>query len=279
MRLVWKPRKAATVELQTRRPWTSCLLVLFFLMSASPAGAWGREGHEIIGKVAEAHLAEPTRRAALQLLSGQALSAVAYWADEVRDARPETMRWHFVNVPRNAPRFDATRDCTHTLEGDCTVAAIHRARVAIANTSRSSEERAEALKFLVHFIGDLHQPLHCADNNDRGGNDVAVVFFRTPTNLHAVWDGGLIQKTGASVEAYVSRLLAWLKLQNQSALAAGTVEAWANECHSLARRHAYRLPEDRVLAGHYYDRSIPVVDAQLSKAGLRLGRMLNELLK
>lgn len=231
--------------------------------------------------MAERFLDDPARRGIRALIGEASLSSVADWADQIRGDRPETAPWHFVDIPFKTSRYDPKRDCA---AGECVIAVIERFRQTLSDRDRPAEERAAALKFLVHFVGDLHQPLHTADRGDRGGNDVRVTFIgekihpfsEKPWNLHAVWDGGLIAQTGLNEAAYQERLQGWLKERSISDLEKGTVIDWAMEAHQAAVDVAYRLPKNRRLSKNYLEKSLPVMDALLAKAGVRLARLLNE---
>ena len=161
--------------------------------------AWGAVGHRVVARIAWAWLtpaAGPRPRRCSAAGVDAVSVAAATWADEVRSARPETYNWHFVDIPSASRDTTPTRDCPATEKGDCVIAEIARARVDLVDARRTSALKAEALKFLIHFVGDLHQPLHAIDNHDRGGNDVSVNALRgeegRATNLHAAWDTGLI---------------------------------------------------------------------------------------
>jgi hypothetical protein len=166
------------------------------------------------------------------------------------------------------------------------VEVISRFQRVLADQDRPQRERAEALRFVTHFVADLHQPLHCADNRDAGGNDVKVVFFgevlrsgsRAPWNLHAVWDSGLIERRGLSVSAYAKRLTKRVASQSADELAAGSGADWALESHQAAVDTAYAFPPDRVLGEEYAELALPVIDDMLAKAGVRLAKVLNEAL-
>ncbi|MCG3114119.1 MAG: S1/P1 nuclease [Candidatus Manganitrophus sp. SA1] len=262
------------------------VLVLFFLFILlfipSPfLYAWGDLGHRIVADVAESYL-DRHARAEIQAFIGEfSLATIADWADKIRGERPETAHWHFVDIPFQTSRYDPKRDCA---EGDCVIAAIQRFKAILADRARSDLERFEALKFLVHFVGDLHQPLHTTNHNDRGGNDLPVTFFEEKLNprsdklwnLHAVWDTGLIERTGLVRPTYVERLREWLKKRSVPALQKGTVVDWALEAHRAAVNVAYPTPEDRKLSKDYFEKSVPVMDELLAKAGVRLARVLNE---
>jgi hypothetical protein len=239
-------------------------------MTAS-GSAWGTTGHQIIAELAQRKLSAAAQAQVTTLLHGATLASVASWADDVRSSRPETARWHFVDIPREESHYEARRDCAPDAQGDCVIAAIERFRRVLADRRRPESERAEALKFLVHFVADLHQPLHCIDDHDRGGNAVQVTLFGQPTNLHAVWDSGLIGHTGLTVAEYVARL------ETADVDASGTPILWAEEAHRAAIDHAYAMPVDHHLDQSYYDANRPVIDVQLARGGTRLARLLNEM--
>jgi hypothetical protein len=124
-----------------------------------------------------------------EILQGERMRDVAYWADQIRPTRRDTARWHFVNIEPGAANYRAERDCREKDgEGDCVIAAIAR---NIEDLKASGERQQMGLKFLIHFVADLHQPFH-AVSEARGGNEIRITFFGKSTNLHAVWDGDLI---------------------------------------------------------------------------------------
>lgn len=243
--------------------------------------AWGDQGHRIIALVAETRLQQGARAAIADLLGEGGLADAAIWADVVKAARPETASWHYVDIPVGATRYDPERDCG---EGNCLVAQVERWRAVLSDPRSLPAERREAVKFLIHLIGDLHQPLHCADDRDRGGNEVLVTFFgeaaepnrRRPWNLHALWDHGLLGRAGLTEVEYARRLSKWLETRSIARIQQGTVADWAWETHRAAVEQAYAVPEDRRLDEGYYRASLPVMDELLAKAGVRLARVLNE---
>lgn len=256
------------------------------LAISHPAFAWGEKGHRIVAIVAEQRLTPAASAAVKGLLGSSNLRDVAAWADQIKGARPETRPWHYVNIPLDRAEYDPARDCWRPRDG-CVVAAIETFRRVLADPHRPRAERAEALKFVTHFVADLHQPLHCADNRDGGGNDVPVVFFgqvlnasgRKPWNLHAVWDAGLIERRGLKPSEYARRLTRQINRGSPGDVERGTVVDWVLESHRAAVETSYRLPPDRVLGHDYADRALPVVDEMLAKAGVRLAGMLNTALE
>lgn len=243
--------------------------------------AWGDQGHRIIALVAETRLQPRARAAIADLLGEDGLADAAVWADGVKAARPDTASWHYVDIPVEATRYDPERDCG---EGNCLVAQIERWQAVLSDPRSPPTERSDAVKFLVHFVGDLHQPLHCADNRDRGGNEVLVTFFgeaaeperNRPWNLHAVWDSGLLRRTGLTEVEYARKLSKRLETRSLTRIQRGTVADWALETHRAAVEQAYAVPEDRSLGERYYRASLPVMEELLAKAGVRLARVLNE---
>lgn len=248
--------------------------------SAATALGWGAAGHRIVGRIAEALLTDRAREAVKVILEGKTLADVSAWADEVRP-RPE-YRWsaplHYVNLEKGATSYIAERDCP---KGECVVAAIERFRRGLADEGASIPDRAEALRFLVHFVGDIHQPLHASPVGDRGGNDVRVTFFGQETNLHRVWDEGLLSRMETLKPRWVDEQLADIQSHRDKGDAVGDRAAcldpvhWAEESYRLALNHAYVVPEDKALGQAYFERNQPVVKERLELAGIRLAQLLN----
>lgn len=248
------------------------LTFCIYFLSIAPAHAWGTLAHRVIAQVALRHIAPDTQHELTKLLGPRSIVEIATAADEWRAARPETAPWHYVNIPFTVSTYNVDRDCPHE---DCVIAAITKYQAILSNRRRGQAARQEALIFLIHLIADLHQPLHCIDNNDRGGNDVAVNLFGIPTNLHATWDSELLHRTRLRERAYTHRLMNWLATQNRDNLQRGTPIDWALEAHDLARQYAYRLPPDHHLRSGYYSANLPIVESQLAKAAVRLAYILN----
>ena len=277
----------------------SCLVL--FLAGPDVALAWGPEGHAIIAEIAEARLGPQALVEAQALMAPEGhrhLDEIASWADAQHDARPETVPWHFVNVPLDASGYDRARDCA---DGNCITVQLPRFVAVLANRDATPASRLDALKFVVHFVGDIHQPLHCADHHDRGGNDLHLSYEGRTTNLHAFWDLGMIESAlgtnlGAGYTpdlAVTNREASHLGLrvtnaQGQSWAPEGLARrmdqvavAWTDECHALAVDAYGRLPADRQPGWQhaYFEAEWPVVETQLERAGIRLAEVLNETLR
>jgi hypothetical protein len=289
------------MKLLTRK--TAPFLAALVLLSAFPqrrAEAWGPSGHRIVALVAMKHLTPQARAQVKAILGDETLADVANWADDVREERPETARWHFVNLPRSASAFSRTRDCADVDGGPgCAVTAIERFAAVLSDASSTPGARADALKFIVHFVGDIHQPLHVSFADNRGGNNIKVKFFNRDSNLHKVWDSGIIGRAGLSDAEFASELEFELRgktgeeefgltgtttRQRVAQVQAGTIDSWANESFALAKSNAYdSVPENSNppprLGQPYYDTNWPVVDFQLIRGGLRLARILNDSLR
>lgn len=259
------------------------ILSLFLLLGSSGRlWAWGQEGHSIIAEIADMNLSASAKAHVAALLGQNAsLASISSWADDIRDDRPETYNWHFVDIPLNADTYEPNRDCLDSSRGDCAINAIERNRKTLLDPTASFQDKKEALMYLVHFIGDIHQPLH-AVGDYRGANDYPVRFFVDPlkktkqdTNLHAVWDSNLIRATVWDWGAYVRRLQDnWLPGKDVKQLTAGTVVDWTLEAHKAARDVAFMNAD---LGQEYLALAQPTVDRQLATAGLRLARLLNEI--
>src|SRR5262249_16710726 len=150
------------------------LAFVLWLDGLEPVRAWGGEGHRIIARIALSLMTSEAADQARALLDAEDFVAVSTWADAVRSERTASATWHFLGIPLDQPTYIAERDCAPTEHGDCVIAALVRARAAIGDPGRTADQRREALKFLIHFVGDFHQPLHDIGNHDRGGNEVAV---------------------------------------------------------------------------------------------------------
>lgn len=253
------------------------LAALGLAVYAVPVMAWGPEGHRLVARLAQGMLT-PAAAARVQdtLGPGETIASLASWADQVRPSRKETEPWHFVDIPIDSAGLDMQRDCSR---GDCVLGKIAEFRRAWRDPNASPQRRREALLFLVHFMGDMHQPLHCSDHRDRGGNDVHVLFFGSRMNLHRVWDSGLLDRL-APEEQLFRILSAALTPRRRAEWSRGTVDDWAAESFAVARRVVYGdLPpggREPSLGAAYERDADPVLEEQIEKAGVRLAAVLNE---
>src|SRR4029453_6738324 len=246
------------------------------LFNGAGSHVWYAEGHRLIARIAESRLTPHTAESVRSILGGQSLASASTWADDIKTQRPQTKPVHFVNIPLEATSYDPVASQCGT--GHCIIAELERDRQALTDSGSTDIERAEALRFLIHLIGDLHQPLHVADHNDHGGNDRNVMLRGELFDLHKVWDGELIKTMSLSEAAYFQRLKTEMDSLNLSEFESGTTIDWAMEGHSIAKEHAYHIPKGSHLGQSYVDENLPLVDLALIKAGVRLAKVLNDAL-
>jgi hypothetical protein len=270
----WR-RRVVAMLLRGGRRFGACVLTLAMLLACAPSAlAWGPRGHAIVARLAEARLTPAALAAAQRLLAprgAQHLGQVANWADGLRDSNPElfrrTKRLHFVNFHSGDCIFVRPRDCRR---GECAVAAIEKYSAILANRANPPAERAEALAFVVHFVADVHQPLHAGYRPDAGGNDFQVRFEGRGTNLHRVWDSGLLATAHLSAAAYARKLEA----MRAPVTAGGTPTAWAEESCRIDRDDGV-YPASRFVGEAYVERERPIAEMRLRQAGARLAAWLN----
>ena len=252
--------------------------------------AWGPKGHAIVGDIAAAHLTPQTRANVQLLLGNDTLASIASWGDQVRKERDESYDWHFVDIPKDAAGFSGERDCfrpqdkhknADTDHHNCVVDRIEIFERTLADENASRAARLEALKWLVHFVGDLQQPLHAVEEA-RGGNDIKLPVFGSAKcgdydcNLHWAWDTLLLEHAGYSEEEYVQRLERLIATEKLAQHATGTPVDWANESHLQARQILEQNPAS--IDEGYYQANIELVNKKLALGGLRLAEALNNTL-
>jgi nuclease S1 len=262
----------------------SLTALALFLTSTSSAIAWGPQGHRVIARVAEERLTPAAKAAIKDLLHpGDTLADVANWADsEGHTAVPESASWHYINVPVNDKKFDPKlihRD-------DNVVAQIKHFRKVLADRSKPRQDRQRALLFLVHFVSDIHQPLHVGDNNDRGGNLTQVQFFNEGTNLHRLWDSDLIHKIGGNDRAWTDRIDREITPETIKEWSKGTVDDWADESLQVAKLAYRQSSTDKqpfasgvTLGEPYLKRAEPLLKEQMARASVRLATELNAIFR
>jgi nuclease S1 len=271
----------STTRLPGRSRFVFAVALLVSLGSTAPTWAWGRLGHRVIARLADKQLT-PTARAAIAALltSGESLADASTWADEHRRELPKTSPWHYVDVPLDEPRYHSVF-AGDVPERGYVVDKIHDFRVAVTDPNQSVEDRRIALRFLVHFVEDLHMPMHVGENNDKGGNRTQVRFFDRGTNLHSLWDSGMIEYVCDTEDFWLRDLAALDTTEARAAAMKGTIEDWATES-LLAARQAYQVPETgkrlksgQKLADAYLDANLPVARRRLYQASVRLAMVLN----
>lgn len=243
---------------------------------AGPAFAWGQTGHRVTGAVAD-HYLSGLARANIQLLLGtESLAQAATWPDEMKSDPAEFWQktaspFHYVTVPTGSSRASAGAPP----EGDG-VTALARFAATLRNPNASLEEKRLALRFSIHIVGDLHQPLHAGRPGDRGGNDVKVSWFGDPSNLHSVWDSGMIDSRQLSHSELAGWLVAAIRPEQVVAWSSADPEVWIAESVAL-RETVYPAGVNPKLSYLYAYQHGAELDGRLSRAGVRIAAYLNRI--
>jgi hypothetical protein len=261
---------------------TNLIFALFASCVASPAVGWDGDGHRIVCAIAWDEMTSPVHQKIEDLLgvvSRGDFADTCTWADEYRDhGHRETTAWHFVNVPPGAAKVNLNRDCKEP--ASCVVAQIEL-YMKLFRSNAATTDKATALKFLAHFVGDVHQPLNVGFAKDRGGNLIKGTFFGHATNLHEIWDTDIIRTNDVVWYSMATELQTKVTDYNRKKWLASSPLDWANESLAIALNPstAYVGQHNGFAFGQVYqDENVPVVFDRLSRAGVRLGHMLNEAL-
>ena len=250
---------------------------LAIIATLLPVRRWGPDGHRIVADIALQRLSPSAADETRRLLGGQSIIDIASWADDARRLFPSTGPWHYVDIQLTDTSYVPSRDCK---ENACVVWALDSRAAILADRTQPDSIRATALKYIVHFVADLHQPLHGGERADKGGNDVKVTFNGRLTNLHSLWDSGLLLSYGQSAADVTQRLRDQIAARKDiDSLSGGTVTQWAMESHDVARDVVYRnLPSSLEITPEYAAAARPVVDERLLRAGIRLAALLERTL-
>lgn len=280
---------------------TQLVTVLLLLTAASGSHAFGAKGHRVSSLLAREHLTPRSATVLSEILGGESMAAASTWVDEMRSSSDNpafwgynhAANWHFINIPPGQsleeadknPRGDAysaLQAFTAVLENRPVPAGPVREALdeyfgGVESAPDAALKRL-ALRFVIHLVADLHQPLHVGYESDRGGNDIQVGWFGTPSNLHQIWDTHLVEYQDLSAAALarkLSRRIAMLPAAEVERIQRATPRQWVQESLVL-RRDAYNVaPFGRNLGESYAEIHVPVVERQLIKAGLRLAALLN----
>ncbi len=261
------------------------VLGLALSLAAPLAMAWGPEGHRIVAELAQRRLTPSAEAEVVRLLAPdhtRRLADVASWPDEMQDDPTlgslwkQTRRQHYVDFGAGDCHYVPERDCR---DGQCVVAGLQHYVSLLSDHGRPDAERLQALKFVVHFVGDEHQPLHAGYRDDKGGNAYQVQFAGRGSNLHRVWDSGLLGTRHLSWQAYADRLVAEgpVRLPATSAHPDNVYADWAEESCRISRDQGV-YPSGHVIEPSYVDAELPIADLRLRIAGQRLAEVLNESL-
>lgn len=268
----------------------------------APALAWGEEGHHIVAMIAEKHLSDAARQEIDTILKGQPVCGlgvgvpvadrmvcVSKWADTSRNStHKHTYNWHFVDITLKRETYDEAKDCEphdQATKGKCGLYGLRHARQILRGEITDPKiSRAQALMFVIHIVGDLHQPLHTV-KEQVGGNLFFVTYFDIPSQLHKVWDEKILQSRmmnlGKTESEYASLLDGQISEADEASFSQGDPVSWLNECHALAITKAYAPlkgtgPGKPALGETYYKANWPVINEQLKRGGVRLAKILKD---
>lgn len=253
------------------------LLSFCFLMLTSSAKEeffWGQTGHRVVGHIADGMLTKKAQKQVRRVLGNLTLAEVSTWMDDVRsdDAYDYAQTWHYTTIPDGETYESADKQ-----ENGDVIWAIEKIVTELKAGNLSAEDEATNLKFLVHLVGDIHQPLHVGNGTDRGGNDVRLQWFGSNTNLHSVWDSRMIDGKQFSYTELANKINHPSKTQVK-AWQAASVRDWAYESMSH-REQVYDVPEDGRLSYVYGYDNFDLVELRLLQAGVRLAGVINDIYK
>lgn len=257
------------------------MMVFAGLLYSAEAYSWGVTGHRTVAEIAQRHLSKKAKRNIKKIIGSQKLANLANWADNVKsdttNVYKETEVWHYVNV-KSGLNYNEFESSIKALTNANLYSQILKEEAVLKNKASSKEEKIFALKFLIHLVGDLHQPLHVGHAEDLGGNQIQLSFFRENTNLHTLWDSKLVdfQKYSYSEYAGVLDIKSNAEvLKDQS----GTLESWLFESYTKASKLYTQTKPNTNYSYDYNYKFSPLLDEQLYLGGVRLAKILNEVLQ
>lgn len=241
---------------------------------ASKVNALGQTGHRVTGELAERHISQHTKNALKNILGYETLAEASTWVDEMRTDPAEFWQktanpYHYVTVPQGETYVEVGAP----KQGDAVFALTQYSKV-IKNKESSKKEKALAIKFIVHIIGDLHQPLHAGNGTDHGGNKVKLKFYREDTNLHRIWDTNLIERRRLSYTEWSNWLDKEISPNDIKLWKTNDPIVWIEE--SIKIRDAV-YPKDESIGYTYLYENMPVIKNRLKQAGIRIAYYLDEL--
>lgn len=252
------------------------LASLLFISIAPAVFAWGQTGHRVTGAIAEQHLTKEAKTQIQKILGSESLAEASTWADEMRSNPAEFWQktaspYHYVSVPEGKTYHEVGAPT----QGD-SVTALNRFSTILKDSKSTREQKQLALRFIVHIVGDLHQPLHAGNGTDRGGNDVKLTFFGQDSNLHRVWDSGLIDRQNLSYTEMSDWLSKRITKQQAKDWMIADPQVWISESTKI--RDTIYPDSDRISWDYNYQ-NIDTVKTRLSQGGVRIAAYLNSLFK
>lgn len=254
----------------------SLLLIVIATLTSFQAWSWGQIGHRVTGAIAENYLTAEAQSEIAKILPNETLSEASTWPDEMRSNPSEFWKktagpYHYVTIPNGKTYAEVGAPA----QGDG-FSALQLFSAQLKSDQTSLEQKQLALRFIIHIIGDLHQPFHAGDGTDRGGNDVKLKFFWQDSNLHRVWDSGLIDNQQLSYTEWSTILLAKISKQQAKQWMVLDPKVWIAES---AKLRASLYPDSDEISWDYQYQNLPIVKERLKMGGVRIAAYLNELFK
>jgi len=242
--------------------------------------SWGYKGHRVTALIAEDYLTPQAKQAVKAILGSETLADVSTWADDVKKDPQygQTASWHYLNLPLGLSYQDFV-EVVGSQSNENISSAIQRAENTLSRTEASTSDKGEALKFLVHFIGDAHQPMHVSRAEDKGGNTIQVRFDGIGTNLHALWDSKLIDHEGLSETELKQKIESDIKPGDIKSYQASRPTKWLYESYTTATMLYQDIAKDNKVTEAQYRQYIQLVHERLAAGGLRLAGVLNDIFK
>lgn len=253
-----------------------CFIAAFILIVSTLKAEnldWGGTGHRTVGQIADNYLKGKTKRKIAKLLDGESLAIVSTFGDDIKSDKQynKFYTWHYINMPLEV-RYEASEKNS---SGDL-LTGIEKCKSVILDENSSKDEKAFYLKMLVHLIGDLHQPMHVGQNEDKGGNTIQVQWFGKGTNLHSVWDSKMIEHYNMTYTELAVNA-SEISKEEVALIQQGTIADWVNDTQTCAAK-VYKSAEiGDNLKFEYMYHNFGMVRSQLQKGGIRLAKVLNEL--
>jgi hypothetical protein len=255
------------------------LLLLLVCISTLILISWGFTGHRTVALIAERHLTLQAKTAVADLLGSESIADVSTWADQVRN-KPEyknTAGWHFLNLPLGLNLTDFEKQ-VKSQDKESVYTALIKQQLVLKSTSSTREQRIEALKYIVHFVGDAHQPMHISRSEDKGGNTIQLQYEGKGTNLHSLWDSKLLDKQGMS-DTQMSTELDKATPAQIKQWQSENILYWIYESYQISSQLYSEVKSGSKLDDTYYQKHIGTVNERIEKAAIRLAGVLNEAFK
>jgi hypothetical protein len=257
------------------------ILLVILLFAPLYSFCWGVTGHRVVAEIAQNHLTKKAKRELKKLIGSETLAQWANWPDFIKSdtthAWDMASKWHYVNVPGNLSKENFLNKLQN-LPGENLYTQIKAMKTQLGDKSLTQEKRQIALRFLIHFVGDLHQPLHVGREEDQGGNKISVTWFDKQTNLHSVWDNSLVDFQQYSYTEY-AHVLDIASNEDVTAWQQSSLEDWFYESYTLANKVYASVPADGKLGYKYNFIFQHDLDMQLLKGGVRLAELINQSLQ